>query len=427
MVPQMPHRYRVLILLFFLVLVMYLDRLCISVAGPRMQEDLNLSTRDWGWVIGAFTFAYAAFEIPSGVLGDRLGPRKVLTRIVLWWSAFTAITGTVSSMSTLLLVRFLFGAGEAGAFPNCTSTVARWIPQPERARSTSVFWIAAALGGALAPLIIVPLQQAYGWRASFFLFGSLGVFWAIAWRIWFYDNPADSPGITSAEVARIGTPAHSQHTSLPWGIVFRNKNFRRLLVMYHLYCWGAYFYLSWLPTYLQKGRGLSEDQMKIAAALPACAGVFGILIGGFLSDRLARKYSLRMARASIGAVSMIIAGICMVVATRTSDITIAVALIAAGLGIMNAMLPVAWSICVDLGGKHSGAVSGAMNMAGQAGSFISSVAFGYMIDWFGGYDNALLPLAIMLILGGVTFAFIDPNDQLLPSEQRASAAAVTSH
>src|SRR3954447_15672882 len=151
----MPYRFRVLALLFLLIFVMYLDRLCISVAGPRIQQDLHLTPVQWGWVIGAFTIAYAIFEIPSGAYGDRIGPRRVLTRIVLWWSVFTAATGLVGSYPMLLLVRFLFGAGEAGAFPNCASTVSRWVPKSERARSLSVFWVATGLGGIATPLIVV--------------------------------------------------------------------------------------------------------------------------------------------------------------------------------------------------------------------------------------------------------------------------------
>jgi MFS transporter, ACS family, glucarate transporter len=416
------YRHRVLVLLFFLVLVMYLDRLCIAVAGPRMQHDLGLSPQDWGWVMGAFTLAYALFEIPSGVLGDRIGPRKVLTRIVLWWSAFTVATGAVSGFGVLLGVRFLFGAGEAGAFPNCTATVSRWIPVRERARATSVFWLATSIGGAITPLLVVPIQQAYGWRASFFLFGILGLFWVAVWQWWFRDTPAEKAGISQAEIELIGQPARSQHGRFPWGMVLRNRNFRLLLLMYHLYCWGAYFFLSWLHTYLQVGRGLSENEMKIASSLPAFAGIFGVLTGGFLSDRLARKYSLRLARCSIGAVSLFAAGICLIAATLTKDNWPAVALLTAGLGIMNAMLPVAWSLCVDLGKEHAGAVSGAMNMAGQAGSFISSVAFGYLIDWLGSYDLALMPLAAMLILSGTTFLMIDPSQQLLPAAEAVEKA-----
>jgi sugar phosphate permease len=414
---EMPYRYRVLALLFFLVLVMYLDRLCIAVAGPRMQLDLGLTPRDWGWVMGAFTLAYALFEIPSGVLGDRIGPRKVLTRIVLWWSAFTVATGAVSGLGPLLAVRFLFGAGEAGAFPNCTATVSRWIPVRERARATSVFFLATAVGGAITPLLVVPIQQAYGWRASFYIFGMLGLVWVAVWHWWFRDSPAEKHGISQAELHLIGRPIRSQHATFPWGIVLRNRNFQMLLVMYHLYCWGAYFFLSWLHTYLQVGRGLSEDEMKIASALPAFAGIFGIISGGFLSDRLARRYSLRVARCSIGAVTLLVAGICLLAATVTRDNWSAVALLTAGLGIMNAMLPVAWSLCVDLGREHAGAVSGAMNMAGQAGSFISSVAFGYLIEWLGSYDLALMPLAAMLIMSGIAFLMIDPSQQLLPAEE----------
>src|SRR5215831_10101451 len=415
----MPHRYRVLILLFFLVLVMYLDRLCIAVAGPRMQRDLGLGPHGWGWVMGAFTLAYALFEVPSGVLGDRIGPRKVLTRIVLWWSAFTAATGAVSSLGVLLTIRFLFGAGEAGAFPNCTATVSRWIPARERARATSVFWLATSSGGAITPFVVVPLQQAYGWRAAFFLFGTLGAFWVAAWRYWFRDTPAESAGISKAELEYIGQPARSSHRTLPWRKVLRNPNFRRLLLMYHLYCWGGYFYLSWLHTYLQVGRGMAEDAMKVASALPALAGVAGVISGGLLSDRLARRYSLRLARCSIGSVALLTAGVCMVAATFTADNWTAVALLTAGLGVMNSMLPVAWSVCVDLGGEHSGAVSGAMNMAGQIGSFISSVTFGYFVTAFGTYDRALLPLAVMLLLSGLMFATIDPAQRLIPEREEA--------
>src|SRR5438477_4581298 len=150
----MPYRVRVLALLFFLVVVMYFDRLCIAVAGPRMQRDLAITPSHWGWVIGAFTLGYALFEIPSGMLGDRIGPRKVLLRIVLWWSAFTALTGAVSSFPLLLLVRFLFGAGEAGAFPNISGSASRWFPATERARVQGLVWGASRLGAVLAPLLV---------------------------------------------------------------------------------------------------------------------------------------------------------------------------------------------------------------------------------------------------------------------------------
>ncbi len=410
----MPYRFRVLGMLFLLVLVMYLDRLCIAVAGPRMQRDLGITPSHWGWVIGAFTLAYAMFEIPSGMLGDRIGARRVLTRIVLWWSAFTAMTGAVSNFGLLLGVRFLFGAGEAGSFPNCASVVARWVPAKERARGASVIWMAAALGGALTPFLVVEMQKRYGWRMSFYVFGSLGILWSVIWYRWFRDTPPEMAGVSQEERDHIGVPAVSAHATVPWKRLLRNGNFIRLLLMYHTYCWGAYFYLSWLPTYLQFGRGLTEDQMKVASSLPSWAAMVGLIVGGLISDRLAKTHSLRMARCSVGAAGLIISGLSLALATVTRNNYWAVFLLTFGLGAMDMMLPVSWSICVDMARQHSGAVSGAMNTAGQLGSLISSVAFGYWVEWFGSYDRALMPLAAMLLVSGALFASLNPSEELVP-------------
>lgn len=391
----MPKRYRVLGMLFLVVFIMYLDRLAIGVAAPRIQADLGLGPKEWGWVIGAFTLAYAAFEMPSGALGDRVGQRRVLTRIVLWWSAFTAMTAMVTGLAPLLVVRFLFGAGEAGAFPNCTGVVSRWFPAQERARASSAFWIATSVGGMVTPLLVVPMQQAFGWRPVFLVLGCIGVLWAIAWRSWYRDPEMD--------IARTGAP---------WKLMLRDRNFRWVLIMYHCYCWGAYFYLSWIYVYLQTGRGMTEDQMKVASSLPWVLGLAGILAGGFLSDGLSRRFGLRVARSAVGAPTLILAGAAMAAATFTKDNYVAVGLLAVGMGVMNMMLPVAWAVCADVGGEHAGAVSGAMNTAGQLGSFLSAVVFGYLVEWLGSYDRALLPLALMLVAGGAAFAMIDPRQRL---------------
>lgn len=412
----MPYRFRVLGLLFILVFVMYLDRLCIAVAGPRMQHEMGISPSHWGWVIGAFTIAYAIFEIPGGILADRTGPRKVLTRIVLWWSAFTALTGAATSYRALLIVRFLFGAGEAGAFPNCTAAVSRWVPPQERARALSVFWMATAVGGALAPPIVVSIEQRHGWRAAFYALGSLGVFWSLIWFWWFRDSPAEKNAVSAAERRVIGESATRPAGRIRFSQLARGGNFWRLLLMYHTYCWGAYFYLSWLHTYLQIGRGLTENQMEIASALPSWAGLVGLVAGGYFSDRLAKRHSLRFARCSIGSVSLILSGVLLLGATVATNVWTAVAFLTIGLGVMDLMLPIAWSICVDAGGEYAGTVSGAMNMAGQVGSLISSVAFGYWVEWWGSYDRALMPLAAMLIVSGCLFATIDPARKMVPDQ-----------
>jgi MFS transporter, ACS family, glucarate transporter len=232
------------------------------------------------------------------------------------------------------------------------------------------------------------------------------------WYWWFRDHPADKKGISAKELKIIGAPPPALHQPVRWGSVLRDANFQRLLLMYHTYCWGAYFYLSWLHPYLQTGRGLTEDQMRVAATMPSCAAMGGVLIGGFMSDRLLKAHSLRWARGSIGCIGLLGAGIAMLAATQARDNRIAVLLLSLGLGSMNLMLPVAWAICLDIAPKSAGAVTGAMNMTGQAGSFLSSVAFGYMVQWFGSYDLALIPLAACLIVSGLLFATIDPCKKL---------------
>src|SRR5215831_17147330 len=189
------NRYKVGILLVLLYAITYLDRVCISVAGPRMQKDLHIDPIGWGWVTGMFGLAYCLFEIPTGTLGDRIGARLVLTRIVLWWSAFTALTGVMTRFYALLATRFLFGAGEAGAFPNINVVVSRWFPPSLRATIHGVIQMAAQIGAALSPLLVVPIQMRYGWRASFFIFGLVGALWASVWYLWFRDSPEEKLGM----------------------------------------------------------------------------------------------------------------------------------------------------------------------------------------------------------------------------------------
>src|SRR5579862_2310778 len=204
-------RYKVIGLLVLLFAVTYLDRVCISVAGPRMQEDLHIDPIGWGWVSGAFTLAYCLFEFPTGALGDRLGPRRVLTRIVLWWSAFTALTGVATGYRALLAIRFLFGVGEAGAFPNAGVVVARWFPPSQRSTLSGINLMAGQIGGALSPLLVVPIQMRFGWRASFFAFGFLGVLWAGIWYLWFRDSPEEKLAIIDASEPAITVRTDQRH------------------------------------------------------------------------------------------------------------------------------------------------------------------------------------------------------------------------
>jgi sugar phosphate permease len=321
----------------------------------------------------------------------------------------------ISNFFVLLFTRFMFGAGEAGAYPNSSSSISRWFPLAERARAQSVVWMASRIGGAISPLLVVPIQRAYGWRASFLTFGVIGVVWAVIWYWWYRDHPSQKPGVTEAEMKEIDTgTAPAAHHGLPWGIALRQWNLWKIMLMYHTYCWGSYFYLSWLHTYLQKGRGLTEGEMAVFSTLPFIVGACGNLFGGWLSDFLVKRRGLKFGRRVVGTTGLAFSALFMLLAAMTGSKMAAVVFLTLGYGSMDCMLPVSWALCLDVGRKYAGTVSGTMNMAGQVGSFSSSVAFGYLVTYFGSYNAPLYPMAALLFVSALFFARIDPTKQLVP-------------
>lgn len=400
----MPRRHVILSLLVTLSMLTFLDRLCISVAGPRMQAELNIPPDQWGWVLSAFVLSYGLFEIPTGIMGDRAGQRSVLTRIVLWWSGFTALTGTMQSFLPLAITRFLFGAGEAGAYPNMSGVVRRWFPVDERARAQGYIWGASRFGGALAPLLVVPLQQAYGWRASFYIFGAVGVLWCAAW--WFYYRDE-------------GAPFPPQPHTAPAGQMFAKPQLWLILCMYGSYAWGSWFFFAWLPTFLVKGRGFTESEMAIASSIPFLLGTVSNIAGGYISDASIRLWGLKNGRRRVGVSALTVSAVTLLAAAFTTDRIATVALLAASFAIMDLMLPSAWAICLDIGGSHSGAVTGAMNTAGQLGGFLCTLIFGYVVKYFDSYNAPLVGIAAMLTLAAVLFSRIDATQPLFHDEQNS--------
>ena len=371
----------VLILLVLVSVITFLDRLAIAVAGPRMQDELGITPERWGWVLGAFVLTYGLFEVPTGAMGDRSGHRKVLTRIVVWWSAFTFLTGSVSGFVPLLITRLLFGVGEAGAYPNIAGVIARWFPPGERARAQGFIWGASRAGGALAPLIVLPIQDAFGWRASFRILGAVGLVWAVVWYWWYRDEPAAQPGITEAELHEIGTRTGGPHGSaIPWRLLLRSRPLWLIMGMYSCYAWGSWFYFSWLHTYLVKGRGFSEQEMGFFSSLPFILGALANIGGGFLGDHLSRRFGLRTGRRLVGSVSLTASALLLIATALTTEKTMAVLFLTLGFGVMDLMLPTAWAICLDIAPKYAGAVTGAMNMSGQFGGFLCTVLFGYAVE-----------------------------------------------
>ena len=416
----MKYRHRVLALLGLAGIITYLDRACIAVAGPRMQQDLHISPAAWGWVAGVFFFAYSVFEIPTGALADRLGPRKVMTRIVLWWSAFTSLTGTVFRYWTLLAIRFFFGVGEAGAFPNFTACISRWFPRIERARALGLVIMACQIGGALSPLLVVPIQIRYGWRASFFLFGVFGVLWAVTWSLWYRDFPSLMKNVSQEEIDEIGPQPAQVHDSLSWKIALRSGNLWCHMLMAFGYFYAGAFFFSWFPTYLVKAHGYSEKQLLLST-LPFVLGACGNASGGFLSDTLVRKWGLKWGRRSAGMFGAGVSAVALVAAMLTSSKLLALIFLSLTYVGVTLIQPTAFAVCIDIARKYAGAVSGAMNTAAQAGGFLSSIVFGYLVRISGSYEIPLIPMVLMAALSALLWLKIDPTKQLIPENEPAMA------
>jgi MFS family permease len=404
-----------------LLVITYLDRVCISVAGPRMQEALHIGPLAWGWVTGVFTLAYAAFEIPSGALGDRIGPRRVLTRIVLWWSAFTSMTGLVVSYYPLLLIRFLFGMGEAGAFPCASVAVARWFPVHERGRAFGISLMASQLGGAIAPLLVLPIQVRYGWRASFYVFGLVGVAWSAAWYAWFRDTPAEKAGVSRAELEETRGLIAKAHHGLPWRVVVRSTNLWSVMAVAFCYVYSLYFFQSWFHTYLVKGRGFREDDLFLSS-LPFLVGAGANFLGGMTSNALVRRIGLRRGRVYIGVAGLATAALCAIAVMFVQQWLLALILLSLIYGGITFQQPTMFAVCLDIGGEYAGAVVGAMNTAAHIGSFIGSILFGYLVDRYGNYNLPFVPMAALLVIGCYLWGKVDPAERLIPENYQAAQA-----
>ncbi len=421
----MKQRHKVLGLLAVLSVLTFLDRLAIAVAGPGIQADLHIAPQDWGWILSAYVLAYGLFEMPSGALGDRRGQRGELTRVVAWWSVFTALTGWCSGFWQLVSVRFLFGMGSAGAYPNSAGVIARWFPAGERARSQGAVWAASRLGGVLAPLLIVPLQQWIGWRAVFWVLGVCGFLWAALWYSRFRNFPQESPSITDEELQEIGpaAPGHAK-VEIPWSRLLHSRQLWLVVLAYGFYGCGSWFYFSWFPIWLIHSAGFSLGGVLLAS-LPFAMGFLGNLAGGILGDRLTLRWGAKLALRAIPAVCLTLTALILIAMANLHGKVTVVVLSSLGFGVMDLMLPAAWAMCLAIGGRFSGTATGMMNTAGQAGGFVCTVLFGYIVQATGSYDAPLWLIAGMVLIAAVVFSCIDctrgvdAERELLPAIERA--------
>ena len=400
----------ILAMLVILGVVTFLDRINISVAGSSIMKDLNLSAAEWGWVQSAFILSYGLMQIPMGAYGDRHGHRKVLTQIVLWWSLFTAFTGLAGGLASLLIIRFMFGVGEAGSSPCSTGVISRWFEKNEVGKAQGYVWAASRMGGALTPFVVIPVMAWLGWRAAFWLLGGLGIIWAVVWYVMYRDKtPLQLPrgGEQQEASPRGGTEGVS------WNKILRNRQFWTICAMYFFYAFGSWFFFSWFPTFMELGRGFAKSELTYAVAVPFIMSMIGNITGGYLTDKISAKYGLKVGRKALGTSSLAISALCMFLAAFIPGKMAVFVFLSLCFGIFDLMLPSAWALCIDLGKQHAGAISGAMNTFGNIGGFFCGILFGYLVQASGNYNLPLYMIAGMLLISSLLFSFINPTKPIV--------------
>jgi MFS family permease len=395
--------------------ITYLDRVCIAETAPDIKRDMGLSNRQMGFVFSAFTIAYALFEVPCGAWGDRVGTRRVLARIVVWWSSFTIATAAAFNYVSLLAIRFLFGMGEAGAFPNASKAFSRWFPLAERGRAQGIFFAGAHLGGGLTLVLVSASLKIMHWRTVFVVCGAIGFVWALYWYRWFRDDPAEHPAVSRAELKWIesGRQKESPH-HFSVALVIRalsNRTMLALCLMYFTQAYGFYFNLTWFPTYLKEVlHGYSPWLHKLLVGLPLILSAAADLVGGWTTDRLRRAFGPLVGRCAVGGASLLIAGVAMIAAAQAGHPVLSALLIALAGAADSFLLGAAWGTCIDIAGPHAGLVTAAMNTAGQVGAFLSPIILAVFLDHAPrDWTTPMLIMGGLYLAGALCWLFVDPS------------------
>ena len=398
----MPKRYLFVLATFGLSVLLYVDRICISVAKDSVASDLQLSETQMGWIFSAFTLGYAFCQTPGGYMADRLGPRKVLSLIVGLWSLFTGLTAAAFNFVSMFIVRLLFGAGEAGAFPGMARAVYSWIPMRERGLVQGINFSGSRIGAAFALPVIALLidgvqdsetsalpsflASGIGWRATFATLMVIGFAWAIAWYLWFRDDPSEVPTITESELAHIrATRQDSSSTDKAdqprSATTVSPRNMWLLCGQYFASNFTFFFCLSWMFPTLKKSYELTGFQAGLYASAPLLAGAAGNWFSGWMIDSIYRGGNWTASRRIPAIIGFALAsggliGSVFAETALSSSLWFSLCIFGADM-----TLSPSWSTCIDVGKERAGIISGTMNMAGNIGSFVTSIAFPYLAAW----------------------------------------------
>jgi sugar phosphate permease len=368
-------------------MITYMDRVVLSAATPDMRTEMGFDLVTMSYIVAAFRWSYALFQVPGGLLGDKIGPRRALAIIVTWWSVFTSLTAAAWNATVMIIVRFLFGVGEAGAFPIATRSLSRWMLATERGYAQGITHAGSRLGSAMTPPIVAWMIAAFGWRFPFLAFGALGVAWAVMWYFYYRDTPDEHAGVNEAERSLIhagGAPRKPAGAAVPWGRILSSPTLWFLCVMYFCYNYSLSVYVDWFPTYLREFRGMTLQQMGFYASLPLLAGVFGDLLGGWCSDLvLKRTAKPNLARRWVAIAGFLMCGAATVPAALSTNVQASVAFYCLAFFSLEWTVGISWAVPLDIGGDFAGSVAAFMNMCGNIGGAISATVLGYMVGAWG--------------------------------------------
>ncbi|QYY32442.1 MULTISPECIES: MFS transporter [Cupriavidus] len=416
-------RHMILGVMCLMYFIAYIDRVNISVAAPLIREEMGLTSSQLGLVFSAFAYPYAAMQILGGWLSDKFGPKKVLIVLSLIWGVATVMTGFAGSVMMLVVLRFVLGIGEGGAFPTATRAFTYWMPVAERGFAQGVTHSFARLGGAITPPIVLAIVATAGWREAFIVLGAISLGWTLLYATVFKDSPDEHKRVTPQELQEIGYRRgecqRSAKAATPWRRLFR----RMWLVTFVDFCygWSLWVYLTWLPSYLKEARGFDLKQLALFTALPLMAGVVGDTLGGVLSDRVYKRTgNLRLARGSILFLGLAGSLMFIVPMTYTADAVNAVILLSLSFFFLELTNAVLWSLPLDIAGKYAGTAGGMMNTGFGLAGMISPVAFGYLIETTGSYNLPFMISAGLLGVGAIAALFINPLKTVDTPEEKAA-------
>lgn len=397
-------RYWVVVFALALAMIMYIQRVAISQAIVPISADLHLNKAQTGLVLGAFGLSYALFEIPMGLLGDKLGVRWVLSQLVIIWSVFTALTGAVWNLASLWTIRFLFGAGEAGCFPNLTRMLSAWLPLSERVKAQAVMWAFGRWGGALAPPIAYFVIYHFGWRLGFVALALLGVAWSAAFLPWFRNDPAEHKGVNKEELALLeNSRALVLHDhGMPWYRLLLQKDIALLGLQYFGFSYTWYFYVTWLPTWLQQAKGLDPKTAAAYAMIPLALGGCGSIVSGFLPLSIPRKW--------VAITGFVITAILIPIIAHLPGIVMPMVLMGAASFFSDLTMPISWNTCVEIGKQYTATVSSTMNMLGNFAGFVAPVVFGLILqNTNNNWAMVMYTMSAATLIAAGCWLFLDPD------------------